>query len=294
MQDAVILTSGFAAAFFGTRAAIALAWRIGALDLPAQNKIHAAPVPRLGGLGIAAGVVVGSCLVAITHPSFRREAIWVTAAALAASAVGLVDDLVCLTPRQKLFGISIAAAIPLAGGLGPNGAVGMMAALVLVVFMANAVNLLDGMDGLAGGVAVIAAMAFSAAFSPGAEVLHLLSLALAGAILGFLWFNQPPARTFMGDSGSLLLGCMLGWMAVLLGSSSVKTLPAAVIIPAVPIADTLFVMCRRLLMRKPVMLGGLDHTYNLLARRTGDRAALLVFCAVSLVLGTLGVLMSGL
>lgn len=294
MLDAVItFCIAFVISIFATRGAMALGWRFGIIDKPAPDKVHERAVPRIGGLGIAAGFLATTILMLVRQHSPQPEIIGLCAGAVAIAGIGLLDDILCLKPIVKLAGVAIAAAIPLAVGLGPASMGGAIAAWAFVIFMSNAMNLLDGLDGLAGSVALIAALAFFVIFRLlGLGIFAGVSLSLAGAVLGFLIFNLPPARTFMGDTGSLLLGYLLAWQAIMLGGQSSGGLVAAISIVAIPIADTLFVVCRRASRRQSILAGGLDHTYNLLAGSIGRPAAVLSFCGAASILGTLAVVFS--
>lgn len=271
------LVAAFLAAFFAgmvTNLLLPLASRVAfavqAVDRPNTRKQQSEAVPRLGGVAMTLGIAMGAGSMAMMH--WGDWALRVGRSELVALAigtgfvflVGLVDDLVGVSAGKK-FLVELAAAWLLVSvgwtlhvlyipGLGnvDLGAWGNLVALLWIVGVTNAVNLLDGLDGLAGGVvAIIAASFLVYAVIQGNVLTVILMGAVAGACLGFLPHNRPPARIFMGDAGSLTLGFLLAVMSV---HSSLKA-PAAVaiLVPilalGVPIMDTLMVMLVRFLER---------------------------------------------
>lgn len=292
LQTVIGFAVGFVISALGTRGATAMGLRFGIVDKPASDKAHTRTVPRVGGLGIALGFLIAAISVLTWTRGLDPRMLGLLYGAMAVAAVGLLDDILTLRPLVKLMGVSAAAAVPFVLGAGPSGAAGI-AAWVFVVFLANAMNLLDGQDGLAGCVSLIAASAMSGLFWMfGMKSLAVGSFALAGAIGGFLLHNLPPARIFMGDTGSLLLGYVLAWQGVILSGQSLGGAVAALVILIIPIADTLFVTLRRAYRRQKITAGGLDHTYNLLARRIGQRAVLWYYCGVASLAGTLALICS--
>lgn len=243
----------------GTLFSMALAARWGIVDRPGMLKIHAVPVPRFGGVGM----VLAFCVL-LPAPS------WGAAGSLVMAAVGALDDRWDLLPRQKLLGqIGGGACLALPWILrGAPGAALIM--LFAAVFLANAVNLLDGMDGLAAGVAAIGAWGL-AAIHASRGLPTTVPLILAGASVGFLLWNLPPARTFMGDVGSLFLGGALAWQIGGVYSTDLSALLGCCFCVGVPCFDTLLGIVRRLLTGKPLFSGDRDHLYDQLARRWGDK-----------------------
>ncbi len=257
-----------------TPLAAGFARRVGAVDEPRARGLAEKPTPTLGGLAIFVGIAVG---IAVWLPgSSRYHAI--LAAATLITAVGALDDIYDLPPLAKLFGQAVAASIPvLAAGvrvqtftlpfvhhvdLGSGGAVLTIVGLLVVI---NAVNFSDGVDGLAAGVCGIAGVAFAIiAFDLGKANAGVLSAIVAGAALGFLWHNFPPASVFMGDAGSNLLGLMLGIVAV---EGAVKTqallaLLFPLVVLAVPFLDTTFVVLKRLKYHRPVYEADANHFHH--------------------------------
>ncbi|MBI4514610.1 MAG: hypothetical protein HY699_02180 [Deltaproteobacteria bacterium] len=248
----------------------ALALRLGAVDEPGGRHVHHQPVPRLGGLAVlgalAGALAVGRAVDLLFFDVFVGYGwgwAWLLPGALVVVATGVVDDVRSLGPLAKLCCQIIAGAIALAGGYAisavsnPFGggpiALGWLAApvtLLWVVGITNAFNLIDGLDGLAAGVALIAsATLFVMSVAGGRIEVALLSVALAGALAGFLYYNFNPASIFLGDCGSLLLGYLLATLSI---RASHKGATAVVILVPIltlglPIMDTLLAMLRRLL-----------------------------------------------
>ena len=250
---------------FVARAAI----RLGFVDHPAPHKTHVDPTPYLGGAAVAAGIGVTGVVAA--GGSIQIATILV--AAIAIACLGLVDDARGLQPPVKLA-VEVAAAVALyvtgsGGGVFGMAVLDLPLTIVWVVVVTNALNLLDNMDGLAPGVAAMSAFAF---FGISAYEHHYLvgslAVALAGACLGFLPHNFPPARVFLGDAGSLLVGFLLAAIGLnldLIGQAGVIRVAVPVLALAVPLFDTTLVVIARFRDGRPVMPGGTDHTSHRLA-----------------------------
>jgi UDP-GlcNAc:undecaprenyl-phosphate GlcNAc-1-phosphate transferase len=184
--------------------------RLGLVDHPGARKVHTRPVPRGGGLAIYAALALTVCLLSLAEPApaslYRRLLLGSVIVVL-----GLVDDLRPLPWQLRLGVQAVVAVVAVLVCLPPAGAAGRALAVVWVVGMTNSFNLLDNMDGLSGGAAWVAAGFFAVALAMwGAAADALPLLMLMGALSGFLWFNAPPARIFMGDAGSTFLGFFLG------------------------------------------------------------------------------------
>ena len=255
-----------------------LAVRVGAIDLPRDRDLHDAPVPRLGGLAILAGVLVA----ALIFMPFDGQTRGILGGALVVGVVGAIDDLHDLSPAVKLAGQAAAAAIPVAAGvrveaftlpfagsidLGMTGGA-ILTALAMVAVM-NIVNFTDGVDGLAAGVCTISGATFAViALSLDRLDAGVLAALTAGAALGFLWHNFHPASVFMGDAGSNLLGLMLACIAVqgVLKTAAVVALVFPLIVLAVPILDTAFVVAKRFKYRRPAWQADTEHFHHRMAR----------------------------
>ncbi len=267
-----------------------LARRIGAIDHPDdQRSLHAEPTPRLGGLAIFAAVLAAT-LVFLPWDAETR-AIVIGAALI--TVVGMLDDVYELGAAAKLLGQTVAVIVPVSAGvtvdsftvpflgqLNPgsvellglpgSGAIdlGDVGTVIGIVAMINVINLIDGVDGLAAGVCTISGVTLAAiALSLDRDPAGVLAALTAGAALGFLRHGFPPASTFMGDTGSNLLGYLLGVVAVqgALKTNAVIALFLPLIVLAVPILDTGFVVAKRLKYRRPIYRADRWHFHHRMA-----------------------------
>lgn len=266
-----------------------LAIRVGAIDYPGARSLHTVPTPKLGGLGILAGALAAG-LIWLPGDDQSRAILY---GAVVITLVGVVDDIFDLPAAPKLLGQAAAVAIPVSAGvtienftfpflgrLAPEsvellglpggGAIdlGDVMTVVGIVAVINVINLIDGVDGLAAGVCVISAVTLAViALSLDRTAAGVLAALTAGASLGFLRHGFPPARTFMGDTGSNLLGYLLGAVAVqgALKTNAVVALFLPLIILAVPILDTGFVVAKRLKYRRPIYKADRWHFHHRMA-----------------------------
>jgi UDP-GlcNAc:undecaprenyl-phosphate/decaprenyl-phosphate GlcNAc-1-phosphate transferase len=260
---------------------------VGAIDKPRERGLSERPTPLLGGLAIFAGLLVAA-LVFLPAGYRGDHQLWhgVLLAAAVITLVGALDDRFDLPPGVKLGGQVLAAAIVVHYGVAvkvitlpfigllhfPNAGVtnaGPLLTVVGLVAMMNVVNFSDGVDGLAAGVCVIIAAAIAIiAFDLSRGQPGVLAAITAGAALGFLVFNFPPASSFMGDCGAQLLGLLMGVITV---EAAVKT-PVIVsfvlplILLAVPFLDTTFVVLKRLKYRQPIYRSDTEHFHHRMAR----------------------------
>jgi len=249
-----------------------LAPRIGGLDEGGDRpRVHALPIPRIGGIAIVLGILVPA--IALIDLSDRYRAILIGTALIA--IVGLIDDIRGLSPRTKLLAVVAIALIPVIGsGLKFNhitlpligdhdiGWVGYPLTVLWIAFLANLINLIDGMDSLAAGIVAIASASFALlAASFGRADTAALAAIVCGATLAFLWHNYHPAKIFMGDSGALALGFLLATVSVqgVLKTAATVALVAPLLVIAVPILDTSFVVLKRLKYRRAPW--GADHNH---------------------------------
>ena len=268
-----------------------IAKAVGAVDKPRERGLSERPMPLLGGLAIFAGVLLAAL---IWLPSgygsgpHRKPELW-TGVLLAAgliTLVGAIDDRFELPPAVKLAGQIVAAVIvvhfgvaveavtlPFVGHLSfPNAGVtnaGPVLTVIGLVAMMNVVNFSDGVDGLAAGVCTIIAAAMAViAFDLHRAPPGVLAALTAGAALGFLVHNFPPASSFMGDCGSNLLGLLMGVITVeaAVKTTAVVSLVLPLILLAVPFLDTTFVVLKRLKYRRPIYLSDSEHFHHRMAR----------------------------
>ena len=253
----------------------ALAPRIGGLDDKADRpRVHRGAIPRIGGLAILAAILIPA-LVAL---DFSGPVAGILIGTVLVAALGLVDDIRGLTPSVKLLGVTLIALIPVLGyettfdhvtlpviGDHDLGWAAYPLTILWIALLANLVNLIDGMDGLASGIVAIAAGSFAVlAISLGRAEAAVLSAIVCGATLGFLWHNYHPARIFMGDSGALALGFLLATLSVdgVLKTAAAITLVAPLLVLAVPILDTSFVVLKRLKYRRRPWEPDHNHFYH--------------------------------
>jgi UDP-GlcNAc:undecaprenyl-phosphate GlcNAc-1-phosphate transferase len=248
---------------------------LGVVDEPGeQRRMHLRAVPRLGGLAIFLGIFIPALAFLELTPAYRG----ILLGAAVATAVGMADDFRGLLWWVKLggqiasaliavyFGVTIEHfSFPLLGIHELPEWLSVVATVVWIVGMMNVINLLDGMDGLAAGISAIAGGTFAVlALSLGRPEAAVLSAIVAGACLGFLRHNFYPARIFMGDSGSHLLGFILAAVAIqgALKTAATVALLFPLLILAVPILDTSFVIAKRLKYGRPLHEPTPWHLYH--------------------------------
>lgn len=246
---------------------------IGLTDKPGPRKVHSAPVPRVGGIAMACGMLIPAWFA--LEPSLPLQGVLLGLVVLL--IVGVWDDRVDLHYRVKFLGQIVAVTLCLAVGdvriealsLGDQitlpAAVSWIATFLFLIGVTNAVNLSDGLDGLAGGMALLClcAIALLAAAS-GNQMVMTLALIEAGAILGFLRFNTHPARVFMGDGGSQVLGFTMGVLAILATQGDAVPVSAALplLLIGLPIIDTAAVMVRRMREGRSPFASDRNHLHH--------------------------------
>ena len=272
-----------------------IATHIGALDMPNERKVHKKPIPRLGGLGIYFGFLLGYIL-------FGKESLQMNSILIGSFIIiitGVTDDISPIPAKYKFMGqLAGAAVIPLYGGiiLKDVSALGLYInfgvfsipiTILFIVSVINCINLIDGLDGLAGGLAsiyflTIGVIALLLNNANGLDI--VLTFIMLGSTLGFLWHNFNPAKIFMGDSGSMFLGYIISVIA-LLGFKNVTL--TSFIVPlmllAIPILDTLLAILRRLINHKPISAPDKNHLHHqLLNMKFSQRKTVLIIYAVDI------------
>ncbi|WP_261986493.1 glycosyltransferase family 4 protein [Actinomadura sp. HBU206391] len=243
-------------------------WR-GLTDDPGLRKAHARPMPYLGGVAIALGTLI-PVAVLVPHWDVRLGVLVIASAAVA--AVGLVDDLRCLSPVPRLVTESLAAmAVVLIGGriAAFGNWLDLIVTTLWIVVITNSFNLLDNMDGAAATVAtVVAGFLAWAAFLTGQTGLVLFLLALSAGCFGFLIHNWTPARMFMGDAGSLFIGFVISAGAVLidLPGGPMSRIAEMLLVTFVATVDTCLVLLSRRRAGRSLLVGGTDHISHRLRR----------------------------
>jgi UDP-GlcNAc:undecaprenyl-phosphate/decaprenyl-phosphate GlcNAc-1-phosphate transferase len=255
-----------------TPVAARLAPRIGALDVPSDRpRVHSAPIPRIGGIAIVAGILIPAFLLIQPGGPY----LGILLGTLCVACLGLVDDIRGIGPMQKLVGVAAIALIPVVGydvtidrvtlpliGDHDLGFAAYPLTVLWIVVLANLINLIDGMDALAAGLVGIAAASFAVLASSFARVNSAaLAMIVCGSTLAFLRHNYHPARIFMGDCGALALGFLLAAVAAqgVLKTAATIALMAPLLVVAVPILDTSFVVLKRLKYRRAPW--GADHNH---------------------------------
>lgn len=275
------------------RAAVA-----GLCDVPdgSELKIHRNAVPNVGG-----AIIFLTVIPMVFFPTDPLAEVRLTVALMAGATlvlVGILDDAHNINPFVRLavyFGLCLVVmASGLTVGILQLSFIGLALTPLIILASINAVNLLDGMDGLASGVSAVACLPFAyVAYIQGDAFSLVLSLSLLGALLGFLPYNFHPARIFLGNSGSTLVGFMLALLIVAAASRSQSPwfLVACLLVLGLPFADTVLAIGRRIKNRKSIFEGDREHFYDRLRRRgMTQRQTALIAYVVSSAFGALGLI----
>ncbi|MFO0935905.1 MAG: MraY family glycosyltransferase [Gemmataceae bacterium] len=300
-----------------TRIARSVAIRVGLVDQPdGRRKVQTRSVPLAGGVGVLLGVITSIGLGVLFIPNMRddfsseqnRFVFSLLASSLVIALVGILDDRFSLRARYKLFGQMLAAMILIfPGGLlisnismmGSPIELGLLSIpFTLFWFLAaiNALNLLDGMDGLLGSVSVIifialGTMAFT--LTGQGQPVGWISIAMAGALIGFLRFNLPPASVYLGDCGSMLIGLVAAAISI---QASLKKQAVVLIAPTVimtlPIIDTVAAIIRRKLTGRGIAVPDRGHLHHVLLRNGHSISRSLLFASTLTIIAASGALLS--
>lgn len=321
-----VLASSLIAGLLATSICKRIAIRFGITDKPDNSvKTHKEPVAYLGGIGILVGLLAGiisGLYCASGEPQFIqifKMLLGIMAGATIACLVGVVDDILDIKPWQKLAGQLAAALTLIVCGILPSlhyftdplsldmprNIEVILAIPVVVIFVlgaTNSLNLLDGLDGLCGGVTAIISLGmlilsihlstwyFSETGDP---VRIILSLSLVGGVLGFLPFNRHPAKIFMGDAGSLLLGFSIASLMILFGETIPRWWMSSIIIFGLPILDTATALVRRKINGRPLMVSDRGHIYDqMMDRGYGLRKTVKICYAIACMYAIIGLAMS--
>ncbi len=293
-----------------------LAYRFGVLDhARSSRKIHGAPIPRLGGIAIVVSFYVPLVGLLLFHSGVgtfflaeREHVIGLFVGGLAIALLGLYDDLRGANATKKFlvqFGVAFLLYRlgfrfdVLANPFGEPIALGWLSLPLTLLWVAgviNAMNLIDGLDGLAGGVALVAVVTtFLVSLQRAHPLMMLFSAALAGSILGFLFYNFNPASIFMGDTGSMFLGFVLA--ATAMQTNQKASTAVAIVIPTIalglPIMDTLLAIGRRAFRGRPLFQPDKEHIHHkLMARGLSHRQAVLVLYGLCVLLGSVALVLT--
>lgn len=306
-QYLLIFLTALILALIFTPVAIKIAPKIGAVDIPKDNRrMHTTAMPRFGGMAIYIGTVAAMLIFL----PFSTRLMGLIAGGTLIFLVGIIDDLKNLSAKLKL-GCQILCAFilfefsvriefignPFGGGyyFFP-WIVSLLVTTVWIVGITNTINLIDGLDGLAGGVAFIASISIAyAAYINGNTEASMAMLAIAGGALGFLPFNFNPAKIFMGDGGALFLGFMLAGLSVMspMKSATMLATVVPVLVLGLPIFDTAFAILRRVINRRPIMEADKGHLHHrIMAAGLGQRRTVLTLYGISGVMGVAAILTS--
>lgn len=285
--------------------------KVGAIDVPKDDRrIHTHPIPRMGGLAIFLGFIAAALIFA--DPSIELMGILIGAVIIA--GMGAVDDIVSLSPWVKLAVQVVAAIVVIRYGVvfeaisNPNilsndttiyisDHLSVFLTIVWIVGCTNAVNLIDGLDGLAVGVSAISSLTMLiVALFVAEPIVSLILACLVGACVGFMPYNMNPAKIFMGDVGSQLLGFVLATVSILgmFKFHTIITFLVPVMAMAVPLADTVFAFARRILRGQSPFAADRGHFHHrLLAMGLSQKQVAAVLYAVSAFMGIFAVLLAG-
>lgn len=306
-QYLLIFLAAFFLALIFTPAAIKIAPKIGAIDVPKDNRrMHTKAMPRFGGMAIYIGTV-GSMLIFLPYST---SLMGVIAGGTLIFLIGIIDDLKGMPAKVKLMFQILCAVILFQFSVrisfisNPFGEgyyffpwiVSLLVTVIWIVGITNTINLIDGLDGLAAGVAFIASISIAyTAFIHGRTEISMAMLAIAGSALGFLPFNFNPARIFMGDGGSLFLGFMLAGLSVMspMKSATMLATVVPVLVLGLPIFDTAFAILRRVINKRPIMEADKGHLHHrIMAAGLGQRRTVLTLYGISGVMGVAAILIS--
>ena len=300
----------FVVAYVTTPPVKRFAEHVGAIDVPKdERRVHDHPIPRMGGLAIFMGFVLSVLLfVNISTPVMG-----LLLGAVIIAVMGAVDDIVSLKPLVKLAGQILAAVAAIRCGIvfdtisNPNflsqdtfiqiGWLSVPLTLLWIVGCTNAVNLIDGLDGLAVGVSAISSLTmFVVSLYVADPFVSVLLAALVGACVGFMPYNLNPAKIFMGDVGSQLLGFILSTVSILglFKFHAIITFIVPVLALAVPLTDTIFAFFRRIAHGQSPFQADRGHLHHrLLAMGMNQKQAVAVIYGISALLGLFAVLITG-
>ena len=298
-------------AAIATPVSMKLAGRWGAIAYPGGRHVHKRPIPRLGGLAIYAAFWIAALIMQVWDQQMTGLFLGSTIILV----VGIWDDIRGMRPLVKLFWQIAAAAVLLVFGFSMNSislpligpvdfealglsAIGFILMLFWVVGLVNTVNVSDGLDGLAAGICFMVALLlfwFANRIDqvPATIQAAHLTMALAGAILGFLFFNFPPARVFMGDSGSMFLGYIIGGISImgLLKTATILGLVFPLLVLGMPVTDLTFAIIRRKLRGQSMATADRGHLHHrLLDAGLTQRSAVLSMYGISACFGVAAVL----
>ncbi len=321
---AISFLLAFIVSFMVTPYSIKIAEKIGAIDIPKDDRrMRKKSIPKLGGLAVISGFAISLIyLISVMNiegsinlfdeNNYFTKLIGVGIGTIIITITGVIDDTKTLKPLQKLLGQVLAAVVAVAFGIRISGEdipfitnmelaheISIIVTVIWIIGITNAINLIDGLDGLSSGIALISCVSlliiFALNYSPMIAILMITSL--IGALVGFLPFNFSPAKTFIGDTGSNFLGYILSIVSIL---GVAKTYTAVVIalpmlVLGLPIFDVIWAIIRRIIKGKSIKAifkadkGHLHH--RLIATGFSQKQAVLVMYAMSAGLGLFAIIL---
>ena len=321
---AIAFVLAFVVAFVATPYTIKVARKVGAVDIPKdERRMHKKSMPKFGGPAVILGFLVSTIYLLIvmsmeqsinlfSFEEYGKKLLGFLIGIGIITVFCIVDDIKTIKPFTKLIGQLLAAIVAVIAGIRIDGitlpflnfpdihqVTSIILTIIWIIIVTNAINLIDGLDGLSSGISVISAVSLLIIFvlNGSSMVSIVLIAALAGALVGFLPFNFSPAKTFIGDTGSNFLGYALAIISIL---GSAKTYTAAVIVlPLIvlglPIFDTVFAIIRRMIKGKSIKAvfradkGHLHH--KLVARGYNQKQAVLILYGISAIFGIFAVIL---
>ncbi len=319
---AIAFLLAFIVAFMATPFTIRIAHKIGAVDVPKdERRMHKKAMPKFGGPAVILGFLVAVTYLIIVMSmentinlfgpdKYGMKLLGMLLGIVILSITCIIDDIKPIRPIAKLAGQLLAAIVTVAFGLRigeinffgtaqANEIASMIITVIWIVGVTNAINLIDGLDGLASGISVISAVSLLVIFVlNGSPLISIILVAsLAGALVGFWPFNFAPAKTFIGDTGSNFLGYSLSIISIL-GAAKTYTI-AVIVLPLIvlglPIFDTLWAIIRRLIKGKSIKAifkadkGHLHH--RIVAKGFGQKQAVLILYGISATFGIFAVIL---
>ncbi|MDD4688934.1 MAG: MraY family glycosyltransferase [Eubacteriales bacterium] len=300
-----IFAIAFLMSFASTPIASILAHKVGAIDVPKDNRrMHKQPIPRMGGVAIFYAYMIAVLCLCDINLKLRGILIGATLIEI----VGILDDIYDLKPLIKLVAQIAAALIvavhgvtisfftnPIAGGMVNLDYLSIPVTVIWIVAITNALNLIDGLDGLAVGISSITAVSlFTISIMMGDYTIALLSAALLGSCTGFLPYNFHPAKIFMGDSGSTFLGFLLACISImgLFKVYAIMSFAVPFIVLGLPLFDTVFAIIRRIAKGQSPMQADRGHLHHrLIDAGFSQKRAVLVLYTISSLLSLSAVVM---
>jgi UDP-GlcNAc:undecaprenyl-phosphate/decaprenyl-phosphate GlcNAc-1-phosphate transferase len=255
-----------------------LAIKINAVDQPNQRKVHTKVMPRLGGLSIIIGVIIGYFYSGL----FQQQVLGISLGALVIILLGLADDIYQLSAKTKLLAQILAGLLVVMSGLLIEiinipfvgiyeiGYFSYPLTIFWIIAITNAINLIDGLDGLAAGTsAIIVGTIGIMAFLSGKEMIFTFSIIIFSSVIGFLFYNFHPAKIFMGDIGALFLGYCVAILSLLglYKSVTLFSIIVPILLLGVPIFDTAFAIIRRITNKQSIVKPDKGHLHHRLLKK---------------------------